>query len=54
MPKAIALSCESYDMSVMYKTVDQGSGEAVISENRIPLAKLQIGGNDYTDPFITF
>lgn len=39
MPKAIAHSCESYDMSMVYKTVEQGNGEAVISENHIPLAK---------------
>ncbi len=50
--EAVALPGEDDYMGVMDKPVDEGSCEPVVSEDGIPLAELQVGGNDKAPAFI--
>lgn len=50
--EAVALPREDHDMGVVDQAVNEGCGKAVVAKDGIPLAKLQIGGNDETLPFI--
>ncbi len=51
--EAVALAGEDDDMGVVDEPVNEGGGEPVISKDGIPLAELQVGGNDDALAFIT-
>ena len=51
--EAVALPGENDDVGVMDEPVDEGSGKAIISENGVPLAELQIGSDDKAAALIT-
>ena len=40
-------------MGVMDKSVNESSCEAVVTEDGVPLAELQVGGDDKAPAFIT-
>lgn len=44
--EAITFPGEDHDVGMVDEPVNQGGGEAVISEDGVPLAELQIGGDD--------
>lgn len=50
--EAITLPGEDHDMGVVDQAVNEGCGKAVVTKDGIPLAELQIGGNDEDFPFI--
>lgn len=50
--EAIALAGEDHNVGVVDQPVDEGGGQAVVAENGVPLAELQVGGNDEAAPFI--
>ena len=50
--QAVALAGEDHDMGVVDEPVNESGSEAVVPEYSIPLAELQIGGDDETFPFI--
>ena len=50
--ETVALTGEDHDMGVVDQAVNEGGGEAVVPKDSIPLAELQIGGNDEAFPFI--
>ena len=50
--EAVALPGEDHDMRVVDQAVNEGGSEAVVSKDGIPLAELQIGGNNEAFSFI--
>ena len=50
--EAVTLPGEDHDMGVVDQTVNEGGGEAVVAKDGIPLAKLQIRGNDEAFPLV--
>ena len=50
--EAVTLPGEDHDMGVVDQAVNEGGSEAVAPKDSIPLAELQIGGNDEAFPFI--
>ena len=50
--EAVTISREDHDMGVVDQAVNEGGSEAVVPKDSIPLAELQIGGNDEAFPFI--
>lgn len=42
LSEAVALSGEDDDVGVMHESVHEGGGEAVISEDSVPLAELEV------------
>lgn len=48
----VTLPGEDNDMRMVDETVYEGSGETVVAKNGVPLAELQIGGNDKAPAFI--
>ena len=40
--EAVALAGENHDVGMMDKSVNEGSGEAVVAKNSVPLGELQI------------
>ena len=50
--EAVTLPGEDHDMGVMDQAVNEGCGETVVTKDGIPLAELQVGGNDKALPFI--
>ena len=51
--EAVALAGKDNDMGVVDEPVNEGCCEAVVAEDGIPLAELQVGGNDEAPAFIT-
>lgn len=50
--ETVAFTGEDHDMGVVDQAVNESGGETVISKHSVPLAELQIGGNDEAFPFI--
>ena len=50
--EAVTLPGEDHDMGVVDQAVNEGRGKAVVTKDGIPLAELQVGGNDEAPPFI--
>ena len=50
--ETVALTGEDRDMGVVDQAVNEGCGETVVTKDGIPLAELQVGGNDKALPFI--
>ncbi len=50
--EAVALPGEDNNMGVVDEPVDEGGGEPVVAEDGVPLAELQVGGNDKAPAFI--
>ena len=50
--EAVALPGENHDMGVVDQAVNKSGGETVISKHSVPLAELQVRGNDEAFPFI--
>lgn len=50
--KAVALPGEDHDMGVVDQAVNEGCGKSVIPKDGIPLAELQVGGNDEALSFV--
>ena len=50
--ETVALTGEDHDMGVVDQAVNEGCSKAVIPKDGIPLAELQVGGNDEAFPFI--
>ena len=50
--ETVALPGEDHDMGVVDQTVNEGGDEAVVAKDGIPLAKLQIRGNDEAFPLV--
>ncbi len=48
----VALPGEDNNMGVVDEPVDEGSCEPVVTEDGVPLAELQVGGNDKAPAFI--
>ena len=46
LSKAVALTGEDHNVRVVDQPVDEGRSQAVVAENGVPLAELQIGSND--------
>ena len=44
--EAVTISREDHDMGVVDQAVNEGGGEAVVPKDSIPLAELQVGGNN--------
>lgn len=44
--ETVALTGEDHDMGVVDQAVNEGGGEAVVPKDSIPLAELQVGGNN--------
>lgn len=51
--EAIALTGEDDNMGVMDKPVNEGGSEPVVAKNGVPLAELQVGGDDEAPALIT-
>ena len=51
--EAVALAGENDDVGVVDEPVNEGGGESVVAEDGVPLAELQIGGNDEAPALIT-
>ncbi len=51
--EAVALPREDDNMGVVDEPVNKGGGEPVVAKDSVPLAELQVGGNDETPAFIT-
>ena len=50
--EAVTLPGEDHDMGVVDQAVNEGRSQAVVPKDGIPLAELQVGGNDEAFPFI--
>ena len=50
--EAVALTREDHNMGMVDQAVNEGGGEAVVPKDGIPLAKLQIRGNDEAFPLV--
>lgn len=51
--EAVALPREDNDMGVVDEPVNEGRCETIVTEDGVPLAELQIGGNDEAPALIT-
>lgn len=51
--EAVALPRENDDVGVVDEPVNEGGSESVVAEDGIPLAELQVGGNDEAPALIT-
>lgn len=50
--ETVTLPGEDYDMGVVDQAVNEGCGKSVIPKDGIPLAELQVGGNDEALSFV--
>lgn len=53
LSEAVALPGEDDDMGVVDEPVNEGRGETVVAKDGVPLAELQVGGNDEAFSLIT-
>lgn len=51
--EAIALTGEDNDVGVMDEPVNEGGSETVVTEDGVPLAELQVGGDDKAAALVT-
>ena len=51
--EAVALAGKDDDVGVVDEPVNEGSCEAVVAEDGVPLAELQVGGDDKAPALIT-
>ena len=50
--EAVTLTGKDHNMGVVDQAVNKGCGETGVTKDGIPLAELQVGGNDEAFPFI--
>lgn len=50
--EAVTLPGEDHDMGVVDQAVNEGRSKSVVPKDGIPLAELQVGGNDETLSFV--
>lgn len=51
--EAVALAGKDNDVGVVDEPVNEGGSEPVVAEDGVPLAELQVGGNDEAPALIT-
>lgn len=50
--KVVALARKDHDVGVVDQPVDESGGESVVAEDGVPLAELQVGGDDGAAAFV--